>query len=417
MFVEMFVAKNRKIMAKLRFVVLKSRQTIKKTYLIYLAITHKRVVRYITTEYEVDDLYQFENGKIVCRKDAKVFNQRLDYVLSAYKDKLDQIPNQDSYSCAQIKELLERKEERICNPGNITLIECFQARIKELRSEGRESYADMNEETLKRIKNFLGEVTLVSINPYTIELFTKSMNGFSNATKQMSLSHIKACINLEIRKGHVNYQIHPFAYTKMPKAPAKLLDLTIEEFTRISNYQTRHKKLTLARDLFLLSFYLGGMNLIDIVKINFKENEIHYIRNKTANKREGDKTVTFTIPEEAKIIIQKYISKNGKLNFGYQFSYHNFQSYVNRSLKDLGKKLDIKSNICFYSARKTFSQFAFDLGIRTEIVEYCLGQSMKENRPIYNYVRVMRRQADAAINMVIDYTKNPEKYELNIFER
>lgn len=203
----------------------------------------------------------------------------------------------------------------------------------------------------------------------------------------------------------------------MPKAPAKLLDLTIEEFTRISNYQTRHKKLTLARDLFLLSFYLGGMNLIDIVKINFKENEIHYIRNKTANKREGDKTVTFTIPEEAKIIIQKYISKNGKLNFGYQFSYRNFQSYVNRSLKDLGKKLDIKSNICFYSARKTFSQFAFDLGIRTEIVEYCLGQSMKENRPIYNYVRVMRRQADAAINMVIDYTKNPEKYELNIFER
>lgn len=194
----MFVAKNRKIMAKLHFVVLKSRQTIKKTYLIYLAITHKRVVRYITTEYEVDDLYQFENGKIVCRKDAKLFNQRLDYVLSAYKDKLDQIPNQESYSCAQIKELLERKEERICNPGNITLIECFQARIKELRSEGRESYADMNEETLKRIKNFLGEVTLVSINPYTIELFTKKMNGFSNATKQMSLSHIKACINLEI---------------------------------------------------------------------------------------------------------------------------------------------------------------------------------------------------------------------------
>lgn len=74
----------------------------------------------------------------------------------------------------------------------------------------------------------------------------------------------------------------------------------------------------------------------------------------------------------------------------------------------------IKSNISFYSARKTFSQFAFDLGIRTEIVEYCLGQSMKENRPIYNYVRVMQRQADAAIKMVIDYTNNPYKYELNI---
>lgn len=76
--------------------------------------------------------------------------------------------------------------------------------------------------------------------------------------------------------------------------------------------------------------------------------------------------------------------------------------------------MDIKSNISFYSARKTFAQFAFDLGIRTEIVEYCLGQSMKENRPIYNYVRVMKRQADAAIQMVIDYTENPDEHKLNI---
>ena len=161
-------------------------------------------------------------------------------------------------------------------------------------------------------------------------------------------------------------------------------------------------------------FIWGGMNLADIVRNEFDRDTISYVRKKTANKREGEKIVTFTIPEEAKKIIRKYISRNGKLNFGYQFTYSNFQRYVNLCLKELAKKLGIKSNLSFYSARKTFSQFAFDLGIRTEIVEYCLGQSMKENRPIYNYIRIMQKQADAAIRMVIDYTNDPSKYELKV---
>ena len=37
---------------------------------------------------------------------------------------------------------------------------------------------------------------------------------------------------------------------------------------------------------------------------------------------------------------------------------------------------------------------------------------MKGNCPIYNYVRVMQRQADACIRKVIDYTENPDAFEL-----
>ena len=156
------------------------------------------------------------------------------------------------------------------------------------------------------------------------------------------------------------------------------------------------------------------LNLADIVETEFDNDAVKYIRKKTASKKEGDKIVSFTIPDDAKPIIRKYIKRNGKLDFGYKFSYRNFQRYVNYCLKDLASKLGIASNVSFYSARKTFAQFAFDLGIRTEVIEYCLGQSMKENRPIYNYVRVMHRQADAAIRMVIDYTNNPDKYKLGV---
>lgn len=39
--------------------------------------------------------------------------------------------------------------------------------------------------------------------------------------------------------------------------------------------------------------------------------------------------------------------------------------------------------------------------------KYCSGQTMKANRPIFNYAQVMSRHADDAIRRVIDYMKNP----------
>lgn len=398
-------------MATLHFTVLKSRQTAKKSYFIYLALTHRGKVRYITTEYKVDDLFQFEAGKIVCRKDAKIMNQRLDYVLSEYREKLDSIPNKEIYTCSQLKEILANKQKLT---QQTTIREFMEARIESLRKKGRNSYADMNTYTLTKILAIIGDISLQSISVTTIDKFNLGMYGLSNASKQMRLAHLKACINEAIRDGLVKYEIHPFAYTKIPKAPSRMLDLTIDEFVRIRDLVTRHKKLSLARDLFLLSFYLGGINLADLVEADFTGEQMKYVRRKTANKKQGEKTIVFSIPAEARPIIKKYIKKNGKLDFGYKFTYKNFQRYLNQCLKKLKDHLNIQSNISYYSARKTFSQFAFDLGIRTEIVEYCLGQSMKENRPIYNYIRVMQRQADKAIHLVIDYTKHPENYELNV---
>ena len=57
--------------------------------------------------------------------------------------------------------------------------------------------------------------------------------------------------------------------------------------------------------------------------------------------------------------------------------------------------------LVFYSARHTFAQLAFDLGISLEVMEYCMGQSVKANRPIYNYVKIMRRHGDEAMRKVI----------------
>lgn len=49
----------------------------------------------------------------------------------------------------------------------------------------------------------------------------------------------------------------------------------------------------------------------------------------------------------------------------------------------------------------------FEIDTPLEILEYCSGQTMKSNRPIFNYVKIMRRHADVAIRNVIDNIINP----------
>lgn len=123
----------------------------------------------------------------------------------------------------------------------------------------------------------------------------------------------------------------------------------------------------------------------------------------------GDKMISLTIPPEAKPIIKEWIGRNGKLNFGYDYTYENFRNYVTKQISRLAKKLGIDRRVVYYSARKSLVQHGFELGVNLEVLEYTIGQSMKKNRPIFNYVRIMRSHADKAIRSILDNLKEKPK--------
>ena len=178
-------------------------------------------------------------------------------------------------------------------------------------------------------------------------------------------------------------------------------------FKKLKSYVPQTRIEIIAKDLWFLSFYLGGINLVDLLSIRFSDdNEIDYVRTKTKNTKRGDKRIELSIPPEAFKIVSKYRSTDGSLDFGYSFTYRNFSRYVARTLKGIGEGIGIK-RLCYYSARKSFVQYGFELGIPLEVLEYTIGQSMKQNRPIYNYIRIMRKHADKAIRTIIDYTIEP----------
>ena len=94
------------------------------------------------------------------------------------------------------------------------------------------------------------------------------------------------------------------------------------------------------------------------------------------------------------------MGRNGKLDFGYNYTYDNFRNYVTAQIKRLALKVGIDKNVVYYSARKSVVQHGYEIaGIRLSTLEYSIGHSMKEDRPIFNYIRIMRSHADEAMRI------------------
>jgi intergrase/recombinase len=401
-------------MATLKLTIFKAKVLKNGKHKIRIALCHKGETCYILTRYLIDSENQFKNGLIQKRPDASMMNMHLRSLLNAYQEKLNEVQNQSMYTCRQLKDIISRN---VRTSESSTFKSVSTEYIKELILDRRDKYASIIRLSEKYFCEFLrGDIALMDITPELIAGFSKFLKRnkcLSVATEGTVMRHIKVIINQGVKRRMVNYSVHPFIDYIIPASPVREIDISLEAFNRIRLAAPKEKKYHVAHDLFCLSFYLGGINLIDLLQIDFRDTEVlEYVRTKTKNTAIGARTISFTIPEEAKGIIKEWMNKNtGRLDFGYKFSYPNFSRYLTRSLASLAKKLGITEKVVYYSARKSFAQYASEIGIPDGIIDYCLGHSDKSKGVIRYYTKVRQKQADMAISRVIDYVNNPEKYK------
>lgn len=371
---------------------------------IRIAIGHKQETRYLVTRFNIDDLSQFKDGQVIGIPNASYVNMKLRSILNSYQEALDRISTQ-SYTCAQVVEYLSNIKQ-----GATPFSSASTDYITNMEKEGRKSTAELYRRTCRYFNDFIKlDVMLDGITPRTIkefDVYLKNEKNLNPVTRGTHMAHLKAILNQAVRDKKVSYDTHPFEYYEKPEGNIRELDISVDEVKQIRDSTPKEKSLRMARDLFMLSYYLGGINLIDLMQFNFKNRDtIEYIREKSKNTKKGDKKISFSIPEEAKPIIKEWMGKNGKLNFGYKYTYDNFRKFVTKEIKRLAENIGIESHVVYYSARKSFVQHGFELGISLETLEYCIGQSMKKNRPIFNYVKIMRKHADIAIRKILDGLK------------
>ena len=394
------------IMATLSLTIFKAKALKDGRHKIRIALRHKHETTYIVTRFIISE-NQFKNGQVVKHPEASAINRKLRNILDDLQEKLDSIKHLELYSCRQIKEII--------STDNLSDEQTFSSAcsnfVDYLKSEGRDSYALSIERVGRYFRDFArGDILLSDLTPSLVQNFAAFIRKrkVTETTVNTMLAQMKSVVNRAIREWNISYDIT----TRISAAPIRKLDLTVQNFNKIRESSPEKRKLIMARDLFCLSFYLGGMNLIDIMQTDFRKDVLEYSRSKTKGRMQSDSVITFTIPSQAREIICRWMDKRtGKLDFGYKFTYHNFSQYVTYSLGDLAEELNIDERVTFYSARKSFAQYASEIGIPDGIIDYCLGHSDKSKGVIRYYTKVRQKQADMAISRVIDYVNNPEKYK------
>ena len=389
-------------MANFSIVIVPTKKLSNGRHRIRIAVAHHSQTRYISTQFTLDSTSQIKNGRVIRHENAANMNACLRKLINEYEEIVTSISYLPAISCTELIRIINYEQKR----KGIT----FQSVAKEymdfMKGEEREkSYKLYKIASERFIKYMKGDFPLIQLTPLHIQEFANVLHreNLADTTIRIYLTLIKVILNYATKMNYVTYSIHPFILFKMPTSNVRELDLSIDELKRIRDVHLFKSSLLIVRDIFMLTYYLGGINLRDLLAYNFKDKDyMRYIRHKTRNSKKGENEIVFTLQPEAKVIIDKYLTKDGYLKFGKYSSYKQIYSLIFRHIGKLSILSGIKKKVAYYSARKTFAQHGYNLGIQIEKIEYCIGHSMKNNRPIFNYIKIMQEHADKVFREILD---------------
>lgn len=198
----------------------------------------------------------------------------------------------------------------------------------------------------------------------------------------------------------------PFIAYKIPdQGVFRKRSIPVSDLKKIIDADLKNRYEMISRDVFVLSFMLAGMNLIDMFNLPPFDDKITYNRTKTGERKRGGSYISIDILPEMEKIINKYKDKRQIRGFCFYEKYSGMPSFsmsINRGLKKLCKSLSI-NEFTYYSARHTFATIARnDCGYSMEDVAFCLTHA-SEYKMTDVYVSHDYAKVNEVIKSVIQY--------------
>ena len=173
-------------------------------------------------------------------------------------------------------------------------------------------------------------------------------------------------------KGLMRIPHTPFEYFKIPKQEATrkraIQPQQIKAIWKMP-YQNIHKgakstcRFDLAKDCFILSFCLMGINSVDLYNAtDLRDNRLVYNRTKTKDRRLDKAQMEVIVPKMVLPIIEKYRDRTGKRLFNFYQYYRDhkgFNKAINKGLKEIGEQLHI-DDFEYYAARHSWATIALN---------------------------------------------------------
>ncbi|SCD19595.1 Integrase [Proteiniphilum saccharofermentans] len=335
---------------------------------------------------------QFKDGRLIpsaknsASKNA-ILTRSVDKIEKALFD-LEREDRLNSLSDTQLKNILTKRED-----VNL-FFETFERVIKTRRAP---KTAEIYQYTLDVVREYDDRVNFRSINREWLDEFVKHLSQRMSVNSiSIHLRNIRAVFNLALDDGITTS--YPFRKYQIKSERTAHRNLELDEMKKIIAYNGKYG---VFRDFFLLSFYLIGMNMKDLLyleKTALHKDRISYNRSKTGS------FLGIKVEPEAMKLIEKYKGEDEYLlNFIHLYKdYDGFKRGINYSLKKLSDDQGvINSKLSTYYARHSWASIASSIDIPNDTISAALGHS-HGSRVTSLYINFDRRKIDEANRMVID---------------
>lgn len=257
-----------------------------------------------------------------------------------------------------------------------------------------------------------------------LQEFDKFMEdrGLSVNTRSVYMRNIRTLFNDAINCDEASLASYPFRKFKIKSERTAKRSLTIDQLRLLKSYPCQEHQRRY-RDMFMLIFYMMGINMVDLVSLKEIVNgRVEYRRAKTG------RLYSIKIEPEAMELIERYKGDQYLLNVCDNYgNYKDFLHRMNNNLKQIGEvelvenaakdpkfvkknKKSITSlfpDISSYWARHTWATIAASLDIPKETIAAALGHGGNDVTDIY--IRFDEKKIDEANRKIIDYVNDSEK--------
>lgn len=399
----------------LRVVILPAKVLANGTHRVRIAISHRGQTRYLMTRFIVPEVECLRNGTIVGVNNASYINQQLRIRMNRIYTICDKATDIDYLTCSQLVQYIENKES---NSGPKTIHEIGERFLNMKQSTHAEGTLKLYRDAIAYFEQFFGSDYLLQLlsadDLFSFRNWLKEKRGLSQTTISIKERNLHTVINYAIKMKYALFEVSPYSVFSDTPPTVRDCRITIEQLRMIRDlkldgrrdYMTRY-----ARDLFMLSFYLCGMNLADMMSVDLSGDSVKYMRQKTKARRKTPRHTEFTIQPEAKEIIDR-LMVNGKIVIKYERSYDAVSRILHDCLPRIAKQCGIQTQFIFYSARKTFAQLANELFVKDNVIEYCIGDTVTPSKKVIGYyINVTKRMADMSIRRVFDAVASDKSIE------
>ncbi|MDE6353257.1 MAG: site-specific integrase [Muribaculaceae bacterium] len=268
--------------------------------------------------------------------------------------------------------------------------------LNQMMQNYRFSTAQNYKTTLNSFCNFMQDrypllsPTIDYLTPDTIQGYETwlRLRGITPNTSSFYMRILRAVYNRAVDE-QVIFNRNPFkhVYTGIDKTTKRALSLTLISKIKHLDLSYNHS-LDMARDMFMMSFYLRGMSFIDMAYLKRTDNQDGYI---VYRRRKTGQKLSIKWTDEMQRIIDKYphnqsdyllpiLASRNCHNYN---AYRNIGSRINRNLKIIARLVNLNQTLTLYVARHSWASAAQSKGIPLNVISQGMGHDSESTTRIY----------------------------------